>query len=86
LTSDLSVPRSRSHASAWQRGYAARLAGDSIYANPYAVAIEHEDALHAAIARLDGVPVQREGGWRYGFLHAWWQGWRVADELLRPSG
>jgi len=70
---DLSIPRNRSLAGARARGFEARLAGRSIYSNPYGDAIER--------AADEG----RRPGWTYAFLAAWVEGWRAADSLVEPS-
>ena len=67
---DLTVPRHHSHAGAWGRGYAARLHGQSKYANPYGDAIEQR--------AVDGRPA----GWLHGYFQSWSRGWLAADHLV----
>lgn len=67
---DQTIPRSRSIAAAYQRGYDARLGKQSAYSNPYGDPIER--------AQAEGRPA----GWAWAFFSAWLLGWKLADSQL----
>lgn len=66
---DLTIPASARRRTAYQKGYSARLAGQSRYASPYADAIER--------AQAEG----RRPGWVCSQHASWVQGWEAADSL-----
>lgn len=69
---DFRVPRGPL-AAAWQRGFDARLAGRSLFANDYADEMERRQA-----AGL-------RPGWASARVSAWWSGWYAADALVNPT-
>lgn len=68
---DSTIPRSRSIAAAYQRGYDACLQKRSVYSNPYGDAVERFEA--------EG----RSAGWAWAFWHAWAHGWEIAHSQLQ---
>lgn len=63
----LAIPANPPHRGAYQRGYAARLAGESLYSNPF---------------YRDDDDVDPPPGWRASFASAWASGWFAADAAV----